>query len=365
MTGRSRRSVLGALATGASTALAGCGYRPGLGERAWREPTTADAAYLVGDAVALVDHVAPGPERSVIEERGEVRFLDASSGDERGSGFINVTFGASAPGDRGVFAAGSRSNVSAFDADGDVRWATVPEGGIVVDLASHDGLLGATTSTGYLYALDAGSGERRFRTQFVDRSGEGDGDASVAVGAGAGGFAVASRDDGWRVAGYDRRGGRRWTREVASSTVTSPRVRDGRAYVRTADRLLGFDVRTGDLTLELPLRLRRPLRFADDGRFAYATALQEVVAVDVDAGAVAWRHRVGGDGDVSEASVPAPGGGSVFVHSRRGLVELDARTGAVRERATGVQYGESVGATPDVLVAIEDDDGAAAVARRH
>lgn len=58
----SRRAVLGALATASTTAVAGCGYRPGRGDVVWRRPREGAAAHFVDDIVVELKH---GETRSV------------------------------------------------------------------------------------------------------------------------------------------------------------------------------------------------------------------------------------------------------------------------------------------------------------
>jgi outer membrane protein assembly factor BamB len=247
MTGEpTRRQYLGELATTAAVGLAGCRTRSDAPE----------------------DESALGP----LPKLWEVTVRDAAPPTFGADGlYVSARYGH-------VGAGGGDVRVTALTPDGSERWrATTRDGTSGVGLG--DGTAYVGSSDGRIYAVEAASGEFRWRFETgysVRGSPTRQGDTLF----------VGSRDDRLYALGID--GTERWTVEVGNDVDAGPAVAGSQVYAGSDDYI--------------------------------------IYARDTATGSTAWRHE--GRAPVTALAV---GGGTVYTGTDKGTIRAhDAETGEVR-----------------------------------
>ena len=235
-------------------------------------------------------------------------------------------------------------------------WRFDATGELYSSPAVVDGLVYVGSKGGFLYALDATSGEERWRADlgnYIVRSSPAVTDERVFVGAGYSLFALDAAN-----------GRRAWQGKMTFSGSSSPTVAGGVVYVASqSSSVYAFDIATGEerwhfqtdgpifsaptvtekfvlvgtdngKVIALTIRSGQPKwKFeAEGGIFsspAVANGLVYVTtkgrttyAIELETGRVRWSYDVGGDAS------PAVVGGTVYVASEDGgIYALDAATG--------------------------------------
>jgi len=277
-----------------------------------------------------------------------------------------------------------------------VAWRFETGGEVYASPAIADGVIYLTSKSGFLYAVDASTGEQRWRYQlgdYVVRSSPAIVDGVVYVGGGFNLFAVdaASGQERWRFAmryaggasptvvdgvvyvtsqeGFiyavdARTGAERWNIQTEGLIFASPAFIDGTVVVGTDSGVL-YGVTAANGRLDWRRNLDGPI-FASvaggTGGLAYATiGAGFTYGINVRDGSVVWTAAIGSD------EAPAVGNGSLVLSAKDGGVYgLDARNGATRwlfptgEAATGAPSISDnqvfVGAGRNLLI-IDASDG--------
>ena len=206
------------------------------------------------------------------------------------------------------------------------------------------------SSDQYIYALDARTGDRRWRY----RPGGGDVDSSPTV---VGGIVYVGSDNGYLYALDARTGDLRWSYETLSYVNSSPVVVGGIVYVGSNDNYLyALDARTGDLrwSYETGSIIDYSSPAVANGIVYVGSNDDYLYALDARTGSLRWRYETGSIIDSSPAVVD----GIVYVGSEDDyLYALDARTGDLRWR---YETGSNVDSSPVVVDGVvyfgSDDD---------
>ena len=259
------------------------------------EPPSADQSFeLTGSVttspVASEDHLAVGDERGVlivpfddqelprwVEPPGTVAGTPCLDG-----GTIYVT-------SDGRFGQTDTANVSAMAADGETMWQKDLSADVVTMPTVRDGTVFVRSGEGYL-ALDADSGETRWRNREADQLTDVDFLAFENFGPAAGSEVVVFPDSNGITATDPANGTIRWRRRL-QKVRSCPVIADGTVYV--ADVKSGvhaFDAATGDRKWEWSGVGCWSPPAVSDGRI-YATEANDVVALDQGSGDLEWRTR--------------------------------------------------------------------------
>jgi outer membrane protein assembly factor BamB len=201
-----------------------------------------------------------------------------------------------------------------LDRGTDLQWAApVVDGGtvLVADTLSHEG----SAPTSHLWALDAGTGQRRWQAD-LHASRQGFFAEPPVPAAGLVYVATASR----RLLALEVDSGREvW---AARGFPVVAGVRDGLVIAAIEDRLAALDAGSGTRRWELPVRgggERWPVLAGDT---VYLASADEVLSVDAATGTVRWRVPAG-----PAVGPPVRVGQRLYVATRSRLLALDAATG--------------------------------------
>ena len=236
-------------------------------------------------------------------------------------------------------------------------WRYDTDGGVIFSPAVAHGRIYAGTTGGYLYALDAHSGELRWRydagsdlmfSPAVD-------DDTVYIGSADGHLHAVAADTGeqrWRYA-MERRL-LTWPPFARGAPGFHAALHDGVVYVAGRHgRLHGIDVATGEQVRELDTGADDTPPAVRDG-VLYTGDDGEVIAVDLATWTISWRSEVG------EGSIrfPNPGAEAVYVGDDAGGVHaVSAHDGSVRWSFATDGAVHSIPAPHDELVLVGSHDG--------
>jgi eukaryotic-like serine/threonine-protein kinase len=252
-----------------------------------------------------------------------------------------------------------------------VAWRFETGGEVYASPAIADGVIYLTSKSGFLYAVDAGTGEQRWRYQlgdYVVRSSPAIVDGVVYVGGGFNLFAIdaTTGQERWRFAmryaggasptvvdgvvyvtsqegfvyAVDARTGKeRWNVQTEGLIFSSPTFIDGTVVVGTDSGVL-YGVTAANGRLDWRRNLDGPIFASVAGRsdgVAFVTiGAGFTYAIDVRDGSVVWTAAIGSD------EAPAVSNGTLVLSAKDGGVYgLDATTGTTRwlfptgESATG------------------------------
>jgi outer membrane protein assembly factor BamB len=196
----------------------------------------------------------------------------------------------------------------------DLQWAApVVHGGqvLVADTLSHPG----SAPTSHLHALDAGTGQRRWKAD-LHADQQGFFAEPPVVAGGLVYVATASR----RLLALEVDSGREVWREGGFPVIAG--VRNGLVLAVIEDRLAALDAGSGVRRWEVPVRGGGEHWPVLEGDTVYVASAGDVIAVDATAGTTRWRVPV-------EPTVgpPVPAGGRLYVATRNRLLALDASSG--------------------------------------
>lgn len=356
-----RRALLGGVAAGVVTTLAGCSGTPedtgdnprtdtsnGSDDGITQSEQTGDWSQFQADGANTGATTAVGPVGG-----GRVRWWSDTAGIstspviENGTVFVGSGF--------------RHQSVFAFDRDtGDRVWQT--EIGDSIDdiertLAVDDGTVYASTDD--VYALDAATGEKAWRERVDTVWGIALAEETVFAAAGGGGPIVAldetSGDTRWRrdlhtitapsvahdhvfVVGNDdlialdaESGETEWTAPI-DRAGGPPTVAEGTVAVGTREELFAHDVRTGDPQWTVEGSFRDTDIATSDGSI-YLTGRQQqneqwvsrALAVDAETGEIEWTT----DDDGLRGGSAVVTEGTVYVTTSNRIYALDAETGDI------------------------------------
>jgi outer membrane protein assembly factor BamB len=246
--------------------------------------------------------------------------LDGSTGAERWRFATNgAVFGAPAIASGTVFVGSTAGEVYALDGtSGAERW-TAHAGAALNTLAVADGAVYLTPmwTTGWIAAIDAGTGETRWRTAldptlFLSPP-------AVAGGTVYVGLDPRGRDDTVLIALDAATGQERWRhhRAAAASGILQlaiPAIADGIVYVVTEGILYAVDADTGEEHWRVAIGSAVESSPAvADGTLYFGTSDGSVIALDAATGEERWRLAISTSADVN--SSPAVVDGVVYVAS--------------------------------------------------
>jgi outer membrane protein assembly factor BamB/serine/threonine protein kinase len=187
---------------------------------------------------------------------------------------------------------------------------------------------------GHVYAVDAGTGEQRWR--FTTRS------SVVAAPTVVDGVVYAACLSGTAYALDAGTGKRRWEFATRGYVGSPPAVADGAVYVSSEDgHLYALDAATGERRWKFAAGKSMSAPTAIDGTVYVGGANGDLTAVDVDSGKRRWKSRISKGKFVSAPIVVA---GTAYVGSGDGnLYAVDADTGKQRWR---FRTGSPIYSTP-------------------
>lgn len=230
--------------------------------------------------------------------------------------------------------------------DPTLLWRADTAGEVYSSPAVVDGTVYLGSKSGFLQALDAKTGEERWRFDLGDyiiRASPAVVDGTVYITAGFSLFAVDAET-----------GEERWRVPIRFAGQSSPAVVDGVVYVSSHEGLLyAVDAATGIQRWQYQtdgLVFSSPA--VADGSIYFGGVNGDLYALDVATGRPRWRFSTGGD----VYSTPAVANGIVYVSSKSRVVyAVDAATGDSKwEFAAG---GDSSPAVVGGVVYIGSDDG--------
>lgn len=230
--------------------------------------------------------------------------------------------------------------------DPTLLWRVDTAGEIYSSPAVAGGMVYLGSKSGFLQALDALTGEERWRFDLGDyivRASPAVVNDTVYITSGFSLFAVDTRT-----------GEERWSVPIRFAGQSSPAVIDGVVYVSSHEGLLyALDAATGIQRWQYQtdsLVFSSPA--VADGSVYFGGVNGDLYALDATTGRPRWRFATGGDIYAS----PAVANGVVYVSSKNRVVHaVDAATGEPRwQFAAG---GESSPAVVDGVVYVGSDDG--------
>ncbi|KAA9398039.1 hypothetical protein Har1130_05780 [Haloarcula sp. CBA1130] len=325
MTAYSRRTVLAGL-TGVIGSLAGCGYRPGPGDKKWE---TAD---IGGRLVTLVDGTlfeVTFETTDLLDDAktGEVARYSTSDGSRSGRFEVTGVVSDWASDGTQLYLGTATGRVVAVAGDGRSWTTTVP--GPVSSIAAADDRVYVGTERGTLRAFDTADGTERWSKSLAVPV-EPSESESPTLGAGADGLAVDwGTGDEYRLSVYTPAGASRWSHPLQRSLNGRPHVHGETVYVRS-EHLRAFDRVSGSrrwVNEEISIP-DGPLRFSASGEIIYVPERHALLAVSTADGEEQWRfgdQRLAGmergrsayETDVgATGAVPAPDDGSVFLNTK-------------------------------------------------
>ncbi|MDQ2072580.1 PQQ-binding-like beta-propeller repeat protein [Haloarcula sp. NS06] len=359
MTEYSRRTVLTGL-TGVVGSLAGCGYRPGPGDKKWE---TADDG---GRLVTLVDE-------TLFEVTFDAtRFLDdypvgavarytLADGARLGRfEFKGVATDWASDGAH-LYVGTEASRVVAVAGDGRAWTETVDHP--VASVAAADGHVYVGTDGGDLIAFDGESGAERWSKSLPVPADPSKSDLPT-VGAGHGGLAVDwGTSEEYRLNVYAPDGSVLWDQTLQRSLNGRPHVRGDTVYARS-EYLQAFNRDSGtrrwvteDITTP-----DGPLWFSRDGEIVYIPDRNALIAIATADGEELWRfnderlaamERGRSEFDIdlgATGAVPAPDGGSVFLNTKHhGLFQFGT-DGTLRWHEPRLDFSFLYAVTEDTIV---------------
>ncbi|WP_214401547.1 PQQ-binding-like beta-propeller repeat protein, partial [Pseudonocardia lacus] len=248
---------------------------------------------------------------------------------------------------------GDLRTVRALDVGtGEPRWSTPGDGEFRAALALDGATLVAANADGHVYALDAATGDLRWRRRVGDFT---DTDPVVA---GGGVYALGvpaddSSDTGDVVALDAGTGSRRWTRTVPVRRRNPVHVSGDTVLVSTADALLALDARSGSQRWSGALPEPGPAAAAAGTAYC-GDATGAVHAFDLATGAALWTAGASPDELRGPPWLDAGPGRIYFCDGTGNLVMVD-----LAGRSVGWQVAAGASSPPVVR------DGRAVVAGYH
>ncbi|KAA9406828.1 PQQ-binding-like beta-propeller repeat protein [Haloarcula sp. KBTZ06] len=333
MTEYSRRTVLTGL-TGVIGSLAGCGYRPGPGDKKWE---TADDG---GRLVTLVDGTlfeVTFETMDLLDDNsaGAVARYNLADGSRLGRfEFEGVAVDWASHAAR-LYVGTAAGRVIGVAGDGRDWTKTVEEP--VSSVAAADGRVYVGTESGRLVAFGGESGAERWSKSLPVPTDPSKSDVPT-VGAGPGGLAVDwGTGDEYRLDVFALDGATLWDQPLQRSLNGWPHVRGDTVYVRS-EYLQAFDRDSGtrrwvNEAITVP---DGPLRFSRDDEIVYVPERHALIAVTTADGTERWRFnderyasmeqgRSAYQTDIgATGAAPAPEGESVFLNTKHhGLFQFD------------------------------------------
>ena len=230
----------------------------------------------------------------------------------------------------GRFGQTDTANVSAITTDGETTWQTELSSNVVTMPTVRDGTVFVRSGEGYL-ALDANSGETRWRNPDRDRLTEVDFLAFENFGPAVGGDVVVFPDSDGITAMDPTDGTIHWRRQLRM-VRSCPVIADGTVYV--ADVKSGvhaFDLATGDREWEWSGVGCWAPPAVSNGRI-YTTEVNDIVALDQESGNLVWRTRKNGLHGAVQSGLSVVGDTILASSSSLGLA-------SVRTESEGVTAG--------------------------
>ncbi len=230
--------------------------------------------------------------------------------------------------------------------DPTLLWRADTAGEVYSSPAVVDGIVYLGSKSGFLQALDATTGEERWRFDLGDyivRASPAVIDGTVYI---TGGFSLFAVDA--------KTGEERWSVPIRFAGQSSPAVVDGMVYVSSHEGLVyAVDAATGIQRWQYQtdgLVFSSPA--VADGTLYFGGVNGDLYALDAATGRPRWRFSTGGDIYAS----PAVANGLVYVSSKNRVVHaVDVATGEPRwQFAAG---GDSSPAVVDGVVYVGSDDG--------
>jgi outer membrane protein assembly factor BamB len=201
-----------------------------------------------------------------------------------------------------------------LDRGTDLQWAAPVVHGeqvLVADTLSHPG----SASTSHLYALDAGTGQLRWKAD-LHADQQGFFAEPPVVAGGLVYVATASR----RLLALEVDSGREVWRTSGFPVIAG--VRNGLVLAVLEDRLAALDAGSGVRRWEVPVRGGGEHWPVLEGDTVYVASADDVIAVDATAGTTRWRVPLD-----PAVGPPVPAGGRLYVATRNRLLALDASSG--------------------------------------
>jgi outer membrane protein assembly factor BamB len=258
------------------------------------------------------------------------------------------------------FASGRVQWASVLDEEIELQWAPPVVAGDVV-LVAGPPRSGAKVPTSYLYALDAGSGEIRWKGD-LDSDGPGFHDQPPVVG---GGLVYAKNTGGppgqprpLGVFAFDLRSGKEVWRRESRGPVLIAGVAHGLLLTVLGEDAVGLDARTGEERWRVPGGRGGPSsRAIRQGDVLYVLTESSTLAVDLPSGGLRWRMEIGCQ------QIPVLADGVLYVPGGR-LVALDAGSGTPLWKAdVPAQRGGTAQASTAHVVITTADGSLVAVPR--
>jgi outer membrane protein assembly factor BamB len=201
-----------------------------------------------------------------------------------------------------------------LDRGTDLQWAAPVVHGeqvLVADTLSHQG----SAPTSHLYALDAGTGQLRWKAD-LHADQQGFFAEPPVVAGGLVYVATASR----RLLALEVDSGREVWRTSGFPVIAG--VRNGLVLAVLEDRLAALDAGSGVRRWEVPVRGGGEHWPVLEGDTVYVASADDVIAVDATAGTTRWRVPLD-----PAVGPPVPAGGRLYVATRNRLLALDASSG--------------------------------------
>jgi outer membrane protein assembly factor BamB len=239
-------------------------------------------------------------------------------------------------------ATGQQRWQTVLDPGTDLQWAApVVDGGqvLVADTLSHEG----SAPTSHLHALDAGTGQVRWKTDLHARQ-QGFFAEPPVVAGGLIYVATASR----RLLALDVDSGREVWGERGFPVVAG--VRNGLVIAVIEDRLAALDAGSGVRRWEVPVSGGGEHWPVLEGETVYVASADGVIAVDATGGTTRWRVPL--DPTIGP---PVQIGGRLYVATRNRLLALDATSGRALWTSTRWRIVKGPLATPDSVVVATAD----------
>lgn len=324
----SRRHVLGLVASGLATSLAGCGYRPGGGDIQWRHASVSErrnvktSGLIRGAYITVTEPLSFYDSFGSVHE-GRITAYAIDTGQQVLEASLSNPVERVTIGDDGVVVAADRT-VTAYGLDGK-RW-DLTLGTPVEGVAVGEGHVFALTGDGELIALAGGNERwrRNLRPETTDSEG---------VGRLVAGDRTALVTVGDRVICFSPDGARRWT--AADRSLFQVRVEGGLIFARTTSSTVVLDPGSGETRFRAPMGTKS-IAVTDDS--VYCLTSGALLAFDRSGGrrwtrtadALAGSDGRPGVGTVDYDDRVAADADGVFVTARDRLFSLVPGDASVR-----------------------------------
>jgi outer membrane protein assembly factor BamB len=304
-----------------------------------------DAGAPFTDGVSIVGDLALASSND-----GVLHALDATSGSERWRYEPDSLVSGPTVYEDSVYVFADGSDLVSLDLDGEVAWTRPDVGRIPSDPTAGDGAIYFGTSDGDLVAVDAATGDERWRTKVDETAGAvhrpAFADGRIHVGSDGGGFVAVDAADGailWRfdtgafatgtavvaggiayVGAVHVPEGRLWALDAATGDerwsvdgpYASPAVADGVAYSGAFDDdMAAYDATTGERLWSSPVKgVIRPIAVAEGVVYVPVDTERRLYALDASTGEERWRMDLDGGIDCCVSVA----GGAAYVATMAG-----------------------------------------------